>query len=241
MYRKIRSFVYQHLPEPTRRLILSYIYNKQNFLLKKSDNAFDEIYSHNKWSSSESRSGGGSTIEGTKTIRNFLQKFLEEYKITSMLDVPCGDYNWMNMVQKDCHYIGGDIVPALIAANQQKYGNNKVEFRVIDISKDQLPKVDLIFCKDCLQHISNEKVWKALHNFKKSGSKWLLVTSYPLTIRNHDIFDGDYRPLNLFKKPFSLKDSILSIKEESRGIDIEIDKTMYLFDLQKLNLTQPIN
>ncbi|MDR3129227.1 MAG: class I SAM-dependent methyltransferase, partial [Tannerellaceae bacterium] len=96
---------------------------------------------------------------------------------------------------------------------------------------DTLPKVDLIFCKDCLQHLSYKNVQAALDNFKKSGSKYLLVSSYPKTLRNHDIYDGDFRSLNLFKKPFHMTRPLLKIREKSKVPGVGSDKVMYLFSL----------
>jgi uncharacterized protein YigE (DUF2233 family) len=78
--------------------------------------------------------------------------------------------------------------------------------------------------------LSNENVNKALKNLVNSGSKYLLITSYPLTIRNHDIYDGDYRALNLFLKPCKLNNYILK-QTETGNFELEIDKILYLFDM----------
>ena len=195
---------------------VSYRYDKNSFNLKSISNIFVDIYNNNLWDSQESKSGFGSTLDGTCTIREQLPILIAKYKIKTLLDVPCGDYNWMKEVKKDCSYIGGDIVEEVIHRNQQLYSTEKIQFKHIDITKDPLQKVDLIFCKDCLQHLSHDKIVDALTNFVKSGSKYLLVTSYPLTWRNHNIYDGDYRPLNLLIKPYYLTNYILKIKEESK-------------------------
>jgi hypothetical protein len=166
-------------------------------------------------------------------IRKQLPLIIEKYAIRSMLDVPCGDYIWMKTIEKTCNYIGGDIVVDMIENNQKLYASDSVQFRQIDITKDTLPAVDLIFCKDCLQHLSYANIHKALRNFKNSGSKYLLVTSYPKTWINHDIVDGDYRALNLRRPPFHLPKSILKVKE-LHGLGVEIDKTMYLYNLSDL-------
>jgi len=219
-----------------RRLQDAKHYDKNQFALKDSSTVFSDVYNMNLWDSGESSSGGGSELETTATIRKQLPVLINNYSIRSMLDAPCGDYNWMKEVRKDCEYIGGDIVPELIEKNQRLYTSDKIRFIQMDITKDKLPKVDLIFCKDCLQHLSYNKVADALRNFKESGSKYLLVTTYPLTWRNHDIYDGDYRPLNLRKPPFSLPAPLLKIKEKSAGKDVEPDKTMYLYNLESLPL-----
>jgi SAM-dependent methyltransferase len=172
-------------------------------------------------------------MEATTAIRKQLPLIIERYAIQSMLDVPCGDYNWMKTVEKTCSYIGGDIVAELIENNRKLYASEKIQFKQIDITKDTLPMVDLIFCKDCLQHLSYASVHNALRNFKNSGSKYLLVTSYSKTWANFDIADGAYRALNLRKPPFCLPKPLLKVRE-SRNFGVEIDKTMYLYKLSGL-------
>jgi hypothetical protein len=196
---------------------------------------FANIYKINHWGSQESKSGPGSTIEATAVIRKQLPLIIEKYAIQSMVDVPCGDYNWMGTVEKTCSYIGGDIVAEIIENNKKLYSSKEVKFKLIDITKDALPEVDLIFCRDCLQHLSYANVHKALCNFKSSRSKYLLVTSYPKTWINRDIKDGGYRALNLRKSPFRLPKPLLEVREY-RGFvaGVEIDKTMYLYKLSDL-------
>jgi len=229
------GFCFKILPESIRRLIICFVKSKDSNKLKSSPEVITEFYITNYGVAPESKSGEGSTLEATFTIREKLPIIIDKYSIKSMLDVPCGDYNWMKEVQKDCDYVGGDIVLEIVKKNQQLYSSNSVHFQQIDITTSNLPMVDLIFCKDCLQHLSYEKVRAALNNFKRSGSKFLLVTSYPKTWLNYDIYDGDYRALNLLIKPFYLKEFILKIKEESKVVGVEVDKTMYLYDLKSMS------
>lgn len=228
------------MPEEIIRLRTSYIYDKDafaNYMNSKigdSANVFEDIYEINMWHTDESVSGGGSTMDATKTVRQELPFIIEKYEIKSMLDIPCGDYNWMKEVEMKCDYIGGDIVEQIIEDNRKLYSSEKVSFEVLNMTKDTLPKVDMIFCKDCLQHLSYENVALALNNFKKSGSKYLLVSSFPRTWRNHDIYDGDYRPLNICKKPFNLPKPIYKFREKSVAEGVEKDKDMYLYRLDSI-------
>ncbi|GBR74567.1 putative methyltransferase, partial [Candidatus Termititenax aidoneus] len=200
IFRLIIRFIPPIVRVPLTRLMLAGIYDKTRFSYKNNKNVFEIIYADNVWGSPESRSGGGSEIATTKTIRMILPKLWKKYKIKTFLDIPCGDYNWMQEVNKeDIIYIGGDIVQEIIAQNKQKYAHGNISFAVLDITSDVLPQVDMIFCKDCLQHLSYANVRKALLNFQKSKSRYLLTTTYPLTLRNWDILDGDCRPLNLRK------------------------------------------
>lgn len=242
MANKITGFFWQKMPESSiKRLIRSYFYDKEKFLFKTSSDVFLDIYEGKTdlWAQEESKSGGGSTLQSTTALRKHLLLILEQYSIGSMLDTPCGDYNWMKAVPKKCTYTGGDIVAEMIENNQQLYASDNIQFKVIDITKDKLPKVDLIFCRECLQHLSDDNVKAALNNFKQSGSKYLLVSSYPKTWRNWDIYDGDYRALNLRKKPFSLPKPLLTIKEDKRGkYDSGFDKAMLLYDLSTIPFFQ---
>ena len=230
---RIISATWKMLPESSlKSLIRSYMYNKSDFQYQ-SDNIFQEIYEGktNLWGQDESKSGGGSTMQATIALREHLPLVIEKYSITTMLDAPCGDYNWMKAVDKKCSYIGGDIVPEMIESNQKLYGSDKVQFKIIDITKGPLPKVDLIFCRDCLQHLSYDNIKKAFENFKNSGSKYLLVSSYPKTWRNYDIPDGDFRCLNLRKKPFHFPKPLLVIKENvTSGFGFDKSMNLYLLD-----------
>ena len=59
---------------------------------------FKEIYANNFWGDPESLSGPGSSEHYTKNLRNQLQKIFSNLKIKSVLDAPCGDFNWMSLV-----------------------------------------------------------------------------------------------------------------------------------------------
>jgi len=239
--RKLKQAIWQLIPLPLgvkRILWHKYFFNKDAFIYKSgTENVFTRIYTDNFWLSKKSVSGGGSLISTTKSIRKKLPILWQQYEIKTFLDVPCGDYNWMKEVEKSgLIYIGGDIVGEMIEQNKKKYSAENISFKVIDITKDDLPNVDMIFCKDCLQHLSYENIFKALNNFKKSKSKYLLTTSYSKTLYNWDILDGDCRPLNLLKEPFNFPEPLTKIHEKSMGIQVDGDKDMYLYRLDDISL-----
>lgn len=227
-YLKCNSYLYVFVI----RYYRSITYNRSGCKLKNK-NPFSMIYKENLWECKESVSGWGSTFVSTTSLRKYLPAIFEKYHIDSILDIPCGDYNWMKYVDKgNLKYIGADIVEELIEINKTKYPG--IDFRVIDLTKDELPQVDLIFCKDCLQHLSYQNIFLAIENIKRSKSKYLLTTSYPLTIRNCDINTGDCYSMNLHRKPFYFPKHIDKIKEPLRIAGNEIDKTMYLWEIDKL-------
>ena len=167
-------------------------------------NIFYQKYTQNSWKSKESVSGTGSELEITKVIREGLKTLLSKYNIKSMLDAPCGDFNWMKEFDlSNIEYIGADIIPPLIEENKNKYN---LDFRVLDVTSDILPEVDLILVRDCLVHLSNKNIFNFLTNLKNSKIKYLLVTSFTdkdlghewrKSVINSDIPDGGWRPINL--------------------------------------------
>ena len=138
---------------------------------------FGEIYDNNLWTIGESKSGAGSELKSTEVIRKELPEVIKKFNIKTVLDIPCGDFNWMSHVGFDgVEYMGADIVESMIEENKKKFGN--VNFKVLDITKDELPKVDLVFARDILGHFDLGNIQKALTNIIQSGSKYLLTTSF---------------------------------------------------------------
>ncbi len=138
-----------------------------------------------------------------------------ELNIHSMLDLPCGDFNWMRQADLNgIDYLGADIVDALIQRNQANYGHlPKVRFEVLDLLDDPLPRMDLVLVRDCLVHFSNQNIQQALENIKRSGSTYLLTTTFTQLLRNKDIITGEWRPVNLQLEPFLLPPPVLLIAE----------------------------
>ena len=196
---------------------------------------FISIYKKNIFGSSESHSGSGSTMEQTAHIRAVLPDLFKELGVKSILDVPCGDFNWLQHVDLgDIRYIGGDIVPQLIEKDQQKFGAENREFRMLNIITDDLPKTDLIFCRDCLVHLNFESGLKAIENFKRSGATYLLTTTFTERGENEDLF-GIWRTLNLQKAPYNLPEPLRIINEKcTEGRMKYTDKSLGLWALKDI-------
>jgi len=170
-----------------------------------AEDRFKHIYETNHWDEAESVSGPGSTLEETEPIRRELPALLAELGASSLLDLPCGDFHWMQHTElSGVRYIGGDLFGDLIESNQEKHSCDGVEFQKIDLVNDTLPAVDVILCRDCLVHLSFADAQAALSNIARSGAGWLLATSFPSVTRNDDIVTGQWRPINLTLPPFNL-------------------------------------
>jgi hypothetical protein len=150
-----------------------------------------------------------------------------------MLDAPCGDFSWMNLVnfQKGFKYIGGDIVNFMVKENQSKYPDR--EFRVFDLTSNALPDVDLLFCRDCLFHLSEDDIKKVFDNVLFSSVKYIMTTSYieSTGYSNQNIQTGAFRPINLEKEPFNLPAPIDALDD---GIAGQIGRRLCLWNVQDL-------
>jgi hypothetical protein len=200
------------------------------------DERFARIFTTNLWSS-ESRSGVGSELDATAGLREQLPALLREIGATSLLDLPCGDFGWLSTVPLDLDYIGADIVDDLVRRNQERYGGPRRTFRRLDLTSDELPRADVVLCRDCLVHLSFAHVLCALANVRRSGAMWLLTTTFLEHHENADIEDGDWRMLNLTCAPFNLPAPALALVEgcrESEGA--YADKALGLWKVAELTI-----
>ena len=195
---------------------------------------FRHIYETNHWNDAESVSGPGSTLEETEPIRRALPTMLAELGAASLLDLPCGDFHWMQHTDlSGIDYIGGDLVGELIERNRAQHARDGVAFRKLDLVHDTLPAVDAVLCRDCLVHLSFADAQAALANIARSGAKWLLTTNFPGVTRNDDIVTGQWRPINLMLSPFNLPESKKVITENCTETEFA-DKTLSLWAVESL-------
>src|SRR6185312_15419513 len=141
-------------------------------------------------------------------------RLTRRYGVSTMLDIACGDWNWMSHVELSlARYIGADVVVPLVERNQERYGDDRHAFLVLDAVVDKLPKVDLIFSRDTLDHLPLADVSAVLRNFKSRGCTYMMITHYPAVRRNCDIRAGNWRPVNFLRAPFRLSPPIEMIDE----------------------------
>ena len=176
---------------------------------------FENIFKNNSWGGHDSVSGRGSDLDQTKHIIKEIPALFKDMGISTVLDIPCGDFNWMQNVDlSGIKYIGADIVEEIIKNNKNKYEKDNISFRHMNLIEDTLPQVDLILIRDCLVHMSYDDIFKLLNNVCNSMSQYLLTTSFTDRQDNKDIITGEWRPLNLQIAPFSLPKPIRIINEK---------------------------
>ena len=181
---------------------------------KNTEQVFTDIHRSNTWGGKDSVSGTGSDVYQTRIVIRELPAVFSDLGISTMLDIPCGDFHWMNNADlSGIEYTGADIVDGLIEKNTEQYGRDGVRFQKLNLIKDKLPKVDLVFCRDCLVHLSFEDILFALDNLCKSQSEYFLTTTFTGRTDNHDIATGQWRVLNLELAPFILPTPLKIVNE----------------------------
>ncbi len=173
----------------------------------------------------ESFCGAGSYLANTREMRTFLEEVLKNYDIKSMIDVGCGDWNWMKLVDLDgIEYTGYDLDEEFIRQNREKYPDHN--FEVADALNTSWPAVDLILCRDVFIHLKNDDIQKLLDSFKRSGARYLVATSYDFLKMNADFTDQQKqyrytrisrpsRLVNLAIEPYGLGDPDVYIRENN--------------------------
>jgi len=173
------------------------------------DRAFQTIYKEALWGANaagKASSGSGSTLESTAVYRAFLQSFLREHAIHSVVDAGCGDWEFSQAMDwSGIDYKGYDVVPSVIAGDKAKFSAANIQFFTADILSEDLPSADLLISKHVLQHLTNADVAR----FTQLGKyKHVLLTdgvdARTLTSPNIDISRGQYRPLDPTQPPFNV-------------------------------------
>jgi len=206
-------------------------YQSYRLKLQDTETVFTDIYRTNGWGGKDSISGSGSDVHQTSAIIKELPVVFSDFRISTMLDIPCGDFHWMKHVElNDIDYIGADIVDDLVKKNTEQYVKDGMRFWRLNLIEDKLPKVDLVFCRDCLVHLSFADICHTLNNICNSDSEYILTTTFTGRKENHDIATGQWRVLNLELAPFMLPRPLRVIDEGcTEGDGAYIDKALGLW------------
>lgn len=167
-------------------------------------NRFQDIYEKNAWIYG---SGEGSLEVHTRGYRAFLQDFLFQKKIATVVDMGCGDWQFSKLIDwKGINYQGYDVAPIVVSKNNKEFSKENISFSLYSGNAAELPVADLLIVKDVLQHLPNQMVLDFLPNLKKYKYAILTNCISPKDENdvNTDIEIGSFRPLDLRMPPFSL-------------------------------------
>ena len=153
---------------------------------------FQEVYDLGKWVHNKEgvpKSGSGSTLQMTERVRKGIKEAVLKYKIKTFIDAPCGDLFWMKELfpffdEHGIEYIGVDIVPSEIERHKLEHPTRK--FIQSDMAIETLPKADMIFSREALQHMNAEDNLRTLNKWKESGTMYVLLTNYYVTMEYYN-------------------------------------------------------
>lgn len=183
----IKKFVKSYVPT----LVVNGIRNLrtpigyENYKKLSTREVFEKIYETNAWGRPEDPeqkfySGTGShdgLVASTylNAVRGFLQCLDAK---PDVVDLGCGDFSVGSQVRPLCQrYIACDIVAALIEFNKRKFGSLDVDFRTLDLTRDELPPADIVFVRQVLQHLSNAQIKRALPQLA-NRYRYLVLTEH---------------------------------------------------------------
>jgi hypothetical protein len=110
-----------------------------------------------------------------ETVKRFFSSFPAKKKA---VDLGCGDFRvGSRIVDLFDSYTACDVVPELVHFNQEYWLHLPVEFRVIDLVKDEIPTGDVLILRQVLQHLSNEDIFKFTQSIPQ-GFSYLLLTEH---------------------------------------------------------------
>jgi hypothetical protein len=168
----------------------------------------------------ETPDGPGATVESTGRLREWLPGILTKYRIATMLDAACGDFNWMRHVDLGIvDYTGWDVDAGRIercwtnldesASDPTTWQRGLRRFECVNLlaAPDLVPHFDLILCRHFLQHLpTNDLVDFVLTKFQLSLSPYLLVTTFPGADNDFqwDPHGSDHAWRGYFERPYDL-------------------------------------
>ncbi len=170
-----------------------------------AETRFKEIYDRGLWvraEGQESLSGTGSSRTATAGLITSLMSGMRSLGCKTLLDVGCGDWNWMQHEKLPVDYIGVDVVESVIARNQQ-FSGPRVRFEVCNAISQPVPAAHMALCREVLFHLSFADARLVLMNISRSARFLCATTDVDIRF-NSDIPTGDFRPLNLLIPPFRL-------------------------------------
>ena len=170
---------------------------------------FSDVYEADLWNGG---SGPGSAPENTVEYRDFLSGYLDVLRALTtdgrVVDLGCGDWRIGELVDwTGLEYVGVDVVPSVIEANQRRDTPDNVSFVCLDALTEELPGGDVLIVKDVFQHWPNADVESFLDTY--CGRYDGIIVTNDIKSRRHpakvnsDIELGGWRPIDVEKPPFS--------------------------------------
>jgi hypothetical protein len=124
---------------------------------------------------------------------------INRYDVRNVIEIGCGDFTVASQYIDNCrHYLGIEVVRALVEHIQRAYGTKAVRFSFADASRAKLPPCDLCIIRQVLQHLSHRDIMNILKNIT---SKHILVTERLPAAHKITSFNLDKKPARIYGCP----------------------------------------
>lgn len=172
------------------------------------ESIFTNIYAQKQWGDNNcgeynGSSGPGSSVDYNKnSYIPFLQKFINNNNIKSVVDLGCGDFKCGPLIYDDLciSYTGYDAYKPLVDYNSKHFPQPKYTFVHLDFCNnvENINNGDLYILKDVLQHWSISSICTFLDFvIEQKKCKYILITNC-CNQKQHmdDTIDGGWRALS---------------------------------------------
>jgi SAM-dependent methyltransferase len=149
----------------------------------------------------------GSREELTRGYRSYLHAFLRNNRISSVVDLGCGDWQIArHMDWTGIDYTGID-VSSVVLETVQQFARPGVRFMQANAVTDPLPAADLLIAKDVLQHWSNDDILAFLPKLENYRAA-LITNGFPaelMNLLNLDVPTGHVqRAIDISRPPYNV-------------------------------------
>lgn len=113
-----------------------------------------------------------------KQTKNFVNKYLVQYKAKTVLDIGCGTGDFVVSVPDTIEYIGADINRNYISYAARHFENAKRKFILQDVTDAAFyknRKFDAVLFISMLHHLSDEELKKILPIVKRMTKKVVII------------------------------------------------------------------
>lgn len=179
------------IPRSLKSLWWAYTARRDQLELEQArspEEIFSAVYKRGHWGKSSNPdqkyfSGSGSHDEYiVSTYVSAVREYIgSRHEILNAVDLGCGDFAVGSQLRGSFNrYTACDVVPDLIKHNAEKFKTLDVDFRQLDISKDPLPAGDIVFIRQVLQHLSNDRIQNILSKVKETYRFFVLTEHVPM-------------------------------------------------------------
>lgn len=200
--------------------------------------------------SRESASGPGSFLRNTSEVRIMLSSLVKEWGVRSILDLGCGDWNWMSTIMPELsesysvQYSGWDACSNLIEMLNENYGSDLINFEHKDIVDDDYPSVDLIICRDVLFHMKPDIINRVLDKVSKGSTRLFMTSNHEVDrnqeygdIKNNNNIDGwYYHLLNIDIFPYNFGFHKIMETREFNNSHNNVNRNCVVYNLRGDNM-----